>query len=94
MENTDWFIEAVKQKENETGKQYYCCGGAYDAHWDWERSKFELKDGCEVVAHFHEDENNTKGYKVDFKYHRLNSESETYGKTSPYEIVADYDWVL
>ena len=94
LENTDWFIEAIKQKERETGKEYYCCGGAYDAHWDWENSKFELKEGCSVVAHFHEDEYNTRGYEVDFRYHKLKSESETYGKTSPYEIVADYDWVV
>lgn len=55
LRNTPWFRNAVAKKESETGLKFYDCGGGYDAHWDWEKGTLELRQGCEVIAHFIKD---------------------------------------
>ena len=93
LENTEWFKNAVRQREKEIGLEYHSCGGGYDAIWYWKKSAFEIKDGCSVIAHFVKNESTTLGYEVDFINHRLKTESESYDRTSPYDLVADFDWV-
>lgn len=92
LKNTAWFRDAISAKESATGLKFYDCGGGYDAKWDFEKSKFELKDGCRVIAHFHEDRYYTRGFEVDFKGHGLKNQSERYERVSPYDLVRDYDW--
>ena len=95
LENTEWFKRAVQQKEKETGLKYHSCGGGYDAEHHWLNANWlEIKDGCRVVAHFIKSESETLGYEVDFTNHRLKKESKSYDRTSPYDLVADYDWVV
>ena len=93
LENTEWFKNAVRQKERETGLEYQACGGGYDAYFHWKNPTFEIKDGCSVIAHFIKNEYTTLGYEVDFINHRLKMESESYDRASPYDLVADFDWV-
>ena len=92
LKDAEWFKRAVRQKETETGLKFYDCGGGYDARYDWDRNTFELKKGCEVIAHFIESEYSYRGFPVDFKNRRLKSESKTYDRTPPAQIVYDYDW--
>ena len=92
LKNTVWFRDAVRRKESATGFEFYDCGGGYDVKWDWEKSKFELKDGCRVIAHFNEDEYHTRGFEVDFKSHGLKNQSERHERANPYDMVRDYDW--
>lgn len=93
LENADWFKTAVRRKEQETGLKFHSCGGGYDANYDWDKTNtFELREGCEVIAHFIESESSTRGFPVDFTNHRLKSESKSYDRTSPYDLVYDYDW--
>ena len=92
LKNVDWFRDAVRRKESETGFKFYDCGGGYDAKLDWQNCKFELKNGCKVIAHFIENEYYTRGFEVDFKSHGLKSGSEKYERATPYDLVKDYDW--
>lgn len=93
LKNAQWFKDAVGQKELQTGLKFYDCGGGYDARWDWDTTNvFELKTGCEVIVHFIENEYNYKGFVVDFRNHRLKDESKRYDKTTPNDLVKDYDW--
>lgn len=93
LENTEWFKNAIRQKERETGLEYHSCGGRYGARWHWDNSAFEIKDGCSVIAYLVKNESTTLGYEVDFINHRLKRQSKSYNRTSPYELVADFDWV-
>ncbi len=93
LKNSQWFKDAVLKKESETGLEFFDCGGGYDASWDWDRTNiFELKEGCEVIAHFIEDEYYYRGFVVDFKNHRLENDSKRYERASPYDLVKDFDW--
>jgi len=87
LKNTDWFKNTIKQKENEIGLKFYDCGGGYDAKWDWNNSTFELKEGCEVIAHFIQDNYYYRGFVVDFKNHRLKNESKEYERATPYDLI-------
>lgn len=92
LKNTSWFKEAIRKKEAETGLQFYDCGGGYDAAMNWDNNTFELKEGCEVVAHFIKDEFRYLGFGVDFKNHRLEIKSKEYDRATPYDLTADYNW--
>ena len=93
LENAEWFKNAVRQKEKETGLEFYGCGGGYDAKWDWDRTNtFELRQGCKVIAHFIESESSYRGFPVDFINRRLKNESKTYDRANPYDVLYDYDW--
>ena len=88
LKNTDWFKNAIKQKENKTGLEFYDCGGGYDAKWDWHgNNTFELRQGCEVIAHFIQDKFYYLGFEVDFKNHRLKNESKEYERSTPYDLI-------
>ncbi len=87
LKNTAWFKNAIKQKENNIGLKFYDCGGGYDAEWDWNNNTFELKEGCEVIAHFIQDNFYYRGFVVDFKNHRLKNESKEYDRATPYDLI-------
>lgn len=93
LKNAQWFKDAVSKKESQTGLEFYDLGGGYDASWNWDKTNvFKLKEGCEVIAHFIEDEYHYKGFVVDFENHGLKYDSKRYERTSPYDLVKDFDW--
>lgn len=92
LRHADWFMSAVRKKEAESGLEFYDCGGGYDSRYDWQNGRFELKSGCEVIAHFIEDESYYRGYKVNFNRHGLEYGYERYERGNVQQALRDYDF--
>ena len=94
LKNAEWFKRAVSRKESETGLKFHDCGGGYDAKYDWHQTNtFALKEGCEVIAHFIENDCSYRGFPVDFKNHALRNDSKSYDRASSRDALSDYDWL-